>query len=128
MFGDHALWITNIKIPGLREGAGGSPPALSSPFYIARNLKPLAHNFLPRLSTPAALFSIVHYKFIAFNCCKVNKIPPFAILIKRIKIASFRVHRQKVLRQEEEMRFQPRENKQEFPPMDHILINVETTE
>jgi hypothetical protein len=51
----------------------------------------------------------VHYKFIAFNCLKVNTIPPFADLYKRVKIASFRVYCKKK-REEEEMRFRQRQD------------------
>jgi hypothetical protein len=40
----------------------------------------------------ACLFGIVHYKFIAFNCLKVLKIPPFGVLYKKIKIAQYRLH------------------------------------
>ena len=49
----------------------------------------------------------MHYKFIAFNCCKVSiqTIPPFAILIKKIKIASFRSRLVEQRLHEEEMRF-----------------------
>jgi hypothetical protein len=48
-------------------------------------------------------FSIVPFKFIAFNCCKVNQkiTPPFGILIKKIKIASFHAHLAKTKADEE---------------------------
>ena len=52
----------------------------------------------------------MHYKFIAFNCCKVYTIPPFAELIKRIKISQFRLYQVKKKQEEEEMRFQKRNN------------------
>jgi hypothetical protein len=48
----------------------------------------------------------VHYKFIAFNCCKVTTIPPFGVLIKKIKISTFRLLLIKRQQDEEEMRFQ----------------------
>jgi hypothetical protein len=56
----------------------------------------------------------VHYKFIAFNCCKVFTIPYFGDLVKKIKIASYRRHRAKQEQEEQdtsdEMQFQKRTN------------------
>jgi hypothetical protein len=48
----------------------------------------------------------VHYKFIAFNCLKVLKIPTFGNLYKKIKIAQYRLHYAWKQEQDEEMRFQ----------------------
>ena len=48
--------------------AGGSPPALSFYFFDPK-LK--SHNYYQETTYKACTFSIVHYKFIAFNCCKV---------------------------------------------------------
>ena len=47
----------------------------------------------------------MHFKFKAFNCCKVTTIPPFGLLIKRINIASFRQQILKREAEEDEMRF-----------------------
>jgi hypothetical protein len=57
----------------------------------------------------AYLFGIVHFEFIAINCLKVLKIPPFGILYKKIKIAQYRLHLTWKREQEEEMRFQKRQ-------------------
>jgi hypothetical protein len=47
----------------------------------------------------------VHYKFIAFNCLKVLKIPTFGNLYKKIKITQYRLHYAWKQEQDEEMRF-----------------------
>jgi hypothetical protein len=45
----------------------------------------------------------------AFNCCKVLKIPPFGNLYKKIKIAQYRLHYAWKQEQDEEMRFERRQ-------------------
>jgi hypothetical protein len=53
----------------------------------------------------------VHYKFIAFNCCKVTTIPPFGDLVKRIKIASYRRRLIEERNESDKMQFQKRSYK-----------------
>jgi hypothetical protein len=48
----------------------------------------------------------VHYKFIAFNCLKVLKIPTFGNLYKKIKIAQYRLQYAWKQENDEEMRYQ----------------------
>jgi hypothetical protein len=93
-------------------------------FYLSQNSKPksLDHNLHLDQLQKGLHFSIVHYKFIAFNCCKVKIIiPPFGILIKRIKIASFKIHLARKQKEEEEMRaykkYQAKSNTPKFLPV-----------
>jgi hypothetical protein len=64
----------------------------------------------------------VHYKFIAFQLLKGSIIPPFADLIRRIKISQFRLHQTRKKQDQEEMRFQGRNNHKSKNPIFQPII------
>jgi hypothetical protein len=74
----------------------------------------------------------VHYKFIAFNCLKVLKIPPFGNLYKKIKIAQYHLHYAWKQEQDKEMWFQKRQvTYKKFPgfvPVIPLVLAKLTTE
>ncbi len=100
--------ITNTSIPLFWRG-GVSPPPLSFPFSQSRTNHNSSQLF-NRINYSAALFSIVHYKFIAFNCCKVYQNSLFVLLVHQSNLI-FPFVPLKETQKEEVMRFQKRNQK-----------------